>query len=107
MLTDVNKNVRRVRPDGVTRDVDLFLGHFRPQNDVGDDFDGGVEAATVDRGRVQERVSGGLAIANAAELFQPTEKNQIKHYAEAAQLFGQVPSDFIEIHFHQKPLGGM
>ena len=65
---------QRDRPDGITRDVDLLFRHFRPQDDVGDDFDGGVETAAVDGGRVQERVAGGLAIANAAKLFKPAER---------------------------------
>jgi hypothetical protein len=60
-----------IRPDGVSGAVDLLVRHFRPQDDVGDDLDGGVQAAAVDRRGVQEGVASRLAIADAAKFFQP------------------------------------
>ncbi len=50
--------------------VDFFFRHFWSENDVGDDFDGGVESAAVDGSSVEKCVARRLTVANAAKFLQ-------------------------------------
>ena len=50
-------------PDCMSSHVDFLVRHLGPQNDVGDDFDGGVESAAVDGCGVEKSVASRLAVA--------------------------------------------
>ena len=61
--------------DCISSHVNFGVRQLRPKDNVGNDFDGSIEPAAIDRCGVQEGVSRWLAIANAAKLLKAGNEN--------------------------------